>query len=510
MLGHTIRFDAASFRYETMNEPLLHELTAGFGTGWTGIVGPNGAGKSTLLKLACGRLAPTTGHVLVPGDALYCEQRTDTLPADLVALLRSPDAAAWEMRGRLAVGDDWDERWESLSHGERKRAQIATALWKEPLVLAVDEPTNHLDEEGRALLGAALRRFRGIGLLVSHDRELLDRLCRQCLFLDPPGAILRHGNYSRACGELRREEDQARFEHNQARKERARLEAEVGRRRNEAARADRVRSKRGLAIKDHDARFRINRARVSGKDGKAGRLLRQMEGRLQQAHEHCDAVSVRKSRARGISMETTVSRRDALAVVACRVLPLGPDRRLRIPSLTITPTDRIGITGANGTGKSTLVRHIVETVRLPRDRMVYLPQELDAEQGREVVARLRCLPKDELGRAMMVVSRLGSDPERLLRTQRPSPGETRKALLAEGMAREPQAIVMDEPTNHLDLPSIECLESALVQCRCALLLVSHERWFLERLTTIEWRIEAVEGFRQQWGLRVNTRSGRIV
>ena len=98
------------------------------------------------------------------------------------------DGAAWQLKGRLALEADWLERWESLSHGERKRAQIAVALWLEPPVLAVDEPTNHIDTQARALLEGALRDYRGVGLLVSHDRDLLDRLCRQCLFLDPPGA----------------------------------------------------------------------------------------------------------------------------------------------------------------------------------------------------------------------------------------------------------------------------------------------------------------------------------
>lgn len=91
---------------------------------------------------------------------------------------------------------------------------------------------------------------------------------------------------------------------------------------------------------------------------------------------------------------------------------------------------------------------------------------------------------------MTMVSRLGSRPESLLQTQLPSPGETRKLLLALGMAREPYIIVMDEPTNHMDLPSVHCLETALAECTCALLLVSHDRRFLRRLVTLEWRIIA--------------------
>ena len=89
---------------------------------------------------------------------------------------------------------------------------------------------------------------------------------------------------------------------------------------------------------------------------------------------------------------------------------------------------------------------------------------------------------------MTIVSRLNSRPERLLQSETPSPGELRKIMLALGVAEETQFIIMDEPTNHLDLPSIECLQDALEDCPCGLLLVSHDRRFLEGLTTTEWRI----------------------
>jgi ATPase subunit of ABC transporter with duplicated ATPase domains len=104
---------------------------------------------------------------------------------------------------------------------------------------------------------------------------------------------------------------------------------------------------------------------------------------------------------------------------------------------------------------------------------------------------VRSLPREELGHLMTVVSGLGSDPKRLLRTRTPSPGETRKLLLALGVVRQPWLIIMDEPTNHLDLPSIELLERALCQCPCGLLLVSHDSDFLQATTQRNWVIEAL-------------------
>ena len=108
------------------------------------------------------------------------------------------DPDAFELRGRLGLDADFGTRWESLSHGERKRAQIGCALWQQPELLAIDEPTNHIDAAARELLLAALARFRGVGLIVSHDRELLDALCVQCLWLEPPTATVYAGGYTKA------------------------------------------------------------------------------------------------------------------------------------------------------------------------------------------------------------------------------------------------------------------------------------------------------------------------
>jgi len=105
-----------------------------------------------------------------------------------------------------------------------------------------------------------------------------------------------------------------------------------------------------------------------------------------------------------------------------------------------------------------------------------------------VLEAVRHLPGERLGDVMTVVSCLGSEPQRLLESRQPSPGELRKLMLALGMARRPHLIVMDEPTNHLDLPSIECLEAALDDVPCGLLLVSHDRRFLAKLTTTRWQI----------------------
>jgi ATPase subunit of ABC transporter with duplicated ATPase domains len=140
------------------------------------------------------------------------------------------------------------------------------------------------------------------------------------------------------------------------------------------------------------------------------------------------------------------------------------------------------------------VRHIVAGLALPTERVLYVPQEISAAEASAFLEDVTRLPREQLGHVMQWVSRLGSDPTRVLESRLPSPGEVRKLLLAVRMAYDPHLILMDEPTNHMDLPSIECLESALRETECALLLVSHDPRFLEALTTLTWRIApSVEG-----------------
>jgi len=483
-----LEFHDVSFYYDSAGAAVLDRVTAQFPPGWTGVIGPNGAGKTTLLRLACGQLEATSGAIRRPDAVIYCPQRTDDPPDRLAMLLAATDRLACRLRGRLGVGEDWPARWPTLSHGERKRAQIAVALWRRPGVLAVDEPTNHIDLDARRVLAGALRRFAGVGLLVSHDRDLLDSLCRQCLFLDPPGAAMRPGGYTKAVKLAEAERAAAHSARQEARRRLSSLRREAAERERQAARAHRLRSKRGLAAKDHDARSRVNQARVTGKDGRAGKSLRQLDGRLDRAAEAVERTRVRKPRRLGMDLGGQRSRRHALLRVPAGSIPLGGGRSLAFPELSIAPEDRIALVGPNGGGKSTLVRRFMARLELPPGRVVYLAQEIDAATARQTVAAARRLPKARLGAVMAAVSCLGSEPRRLLETDLPSPGELRKLLLALGLADTPHLIVMDEPTNHLDLPSIECLQRALADCPAALLLVSHDLRFLGKLTRTQWRI----------------------
>ncbi len=497
----SIEFNKIEFAYDASEEPLFQNLTLHIPTGWTGVVGANGAGKTTFLKLATGLLAPLAGRVASPPRVLYCSQRMEAPPEELPAFMESFEKSAMVLKGRLRVEADWPGRWSTLSHGERKRAQIGVAVWAAPDVLAVDEPTNHVDAEARDLLVAALRSFTGIGLLVSHDRSLLDLLCTRTIFIDSPEVIMRKGGYSKGqriaegeCAAIRKKRESAKRKFN-------RLRREAGKRRDLANRSDKRRSKGSISKKDHDAKQKIDASRLTGKDGVGGKLLRQLEGRLDLARKEMETTRVKRENRMGIRLPGGRSHRDLLLNMPEGFLSLGCEMRLSYPALYIKPDDRIGITGRNGSGKSTLVRNLLPYFNAPESRITFVPQEIELARSREILAQVRAQSPEQKGKLMTIISRLGSRPDRLLMSTTPSPGEIRKLLLALGMSREPYIIVMDEPTNHMDLPSIECLEAALSQCPSALLLISHDQRFLERLTRQAWHIssKAAGGFRLEIG-----------
>ena len=485
----SLLFRKVTFRYDLSPKPLFRQFDADFHAGWSGVVGANGSGKTTLLHLAAGLLEPSEGRIIRPARIALCEQRMDAPPDDLEALLRSRCRETILWRDALGLRPDWLERWTTLSHGERKRAQIAAALAKNPDALLLDEPTNHVDACVRSLLRDALTRYRGVGVLVSHDRRLLDELCRQCVVLDPPRVLVFPGGYSRAVEQRERAEAAQAEARRQLQRDVRRIEAEQQRRRAEANASDRRRSKRGLDIHDSDGRAKIDLARVSGADGQAGRLTRQLEGRLRRGEEELRELRPVKRYDLNFWLPDSRSDRNHLLRETGGSLPLGSVKTLIYPDLKIGPQDRVALTGPNGGGKSTLVRFLLERMNVPEGKILYMPQEIGLSESAAIAAKASRAPAHLKGLLMTIVSCLGSRPEQILGHNQPSPGEVRKLLLALGATQSPHIIVMDEPTNHLDLPAVELLENALSTCPCALLLVSHDERFLERLATVGWRIE---------------------
>jgi ATPase subunit of ABC transporter with duplicated ATPase domains len=478
-----LSFNSVEFSYPSSVYPALRGVSFELSPGWTGVTGENGAGKTTLLLLAAGLRLPSAGKIRGPGDSLYCPQRTDAIPESWEELFFAGDNAAGRLLNSLGIGDDWPYRWETLSHGERKRFQLAVALRRNPAFLAVDEPTNHLDAEASALVREALETYRGIGLLVSHDRALLDGLCGNCLFLRDGTATLRPGGVSQGLAEEERERTEQRGERKRLLEEEERLMAEADRRRRVAEGSRNRLSKRRLDPKDRDSRGKINLARLSGKDKAAADLYKRMKNRAEEAGKALEGAAKPRERKQGLTLAGEQARADRLLFLEPGKIPLGEGRSLSFPELVVTPEARIALTGPNGSGKSTLIRHILSRIAAP---LLYLPQELDPEESRAVLVAVFREEEKFRGEIFSRFSLLGSDPRLLFRSALPSPGETRKLMIARGIFYNPALIIMDEPTNHLDLVSIGLLAAALADFKGALLLASHDGPFLSPLVRRNW------------------------
>ena len=183
----SIIISSLSFSYPEQSARLFESLSLTIHPGWTAFAGANGSGKTTLALLIAGRLAPDSGSIRTPSSVVYCPQLFEDIGLDDYQYLYDYSSEALDLRRRLGLDDGMFQRTDSLSGGEKKRLQLFLALSRHPEVLILDEPTNHLDEGGRKLIASALSTYKGIGILISHDRAFMDSLVTRTLIFSREG-----------------------------------------------------------------------------------------------------------------------------------------------------------------------------------------------------------------------------------------------------------------------------------------------------------------------------------
>lgn len=471
------------FSFDSSDVPVFEDITFHLTSGWTGLVGANGSGKTTLLRLMRNELRATEGQLRLEPDGarvIWCPQRVEN--SDGVSdFCEAEDKLAHRWRARLKLERDDFARWDTLSPGERKRWQLGVALWSEPDVLLLDEPGNHLDVEGLALLRDALKAFRGVGVLVSHDRALLDDVTHATLRLHGGSARLWPLAFSAAREAWESEAQQTRESQRELKKKLEREVTKLHEKRETLKSSTRQRSAGARMKSKHDGD-----ARTMGADFRAAmaeiahaKTLRRVERKETAAREALAEVRVDDDAGAALFLHFEASPKPTVVQFRAETLEHVRAREL---SVQLGRHEHLWLRGPNGAGKTTLLNALLSSCDVPEEKRLVLPQELTLEDARADLETLDELPNDVRGRVLQLVHALGVEPERLLSTESPSPGEARKLRLALGLGRHVWLAALDEPTNHLDLPAIERLESALASFPGALLLITHDERLGERAT----------------------------
>lgn len=446
-----------------------------------GLIGPNGSGKTTLLEILAGNDAPDSGTralrkqtrlAYVPQDSLFAPG--DTVRSVLMAALAELPLEEEEKRARLEVMVGRAEFANagapaaSLSGGWKKRLAIAAALVASPDVLLLDEPTNHLDLEGILWLETAIEAVP-TSLVVTHDRYFLERVVNRMIEINrvyPQGSFQVSGNYSEFLE-----------------KREAFLEAQD---KQQEALASKVRREIEWLRRGPKARTGKSRARIDS----AGRLIEEL------------SAATERSRTATANIEFTASDRKTKRLIEAEGIgkTLGGRKLFRNLSFVLAPGVRIGLVGPNGSGKTTLLKILEGKVQLDEGtirradqlRIVSFAQDRGAHLDPEVSLRRTLCPEGD-----MVIYRerpihvggwakrfLFRDDQLDMPVARLSGGERARMMIARLMLATADVLLLDEPTNDLDIPTLEVLEESLLDFPGAIVLVSHDRYLLDRVSTM--------------------------
>lgn len=487
-MAHLLGAEALHLEYPT--QVVFDSVTVGVNEGARiGIVGRNGDGKSSLLGMLTGRIEPDSGRVTRRGGLRVAAlDQADTLdPDSTVANTMVGDRPEHEWAGDPRVRDvvggllsdlDWHAPIAALSGGQRRRVQLAALLIGDWDVIALDEPTNHLDIEGITWLAGHLKgrwpRSGGGLLVVTHDRWFLDEV-----------ATTTWEVHSTASGGIVEPFDGGYAAYVLQRVERDRIAAAAEAKRQNLMRKELAWLRRGAPARTSKPKFRIDAANQLIADVPPLRNTVEL-AKLATARLGKDVIDL---------LDVSVS------------YPGTPDGRpvLRDVEWRIGPGERTGIVGANGAGKSTLLGLIAGTIvpdsgRVKRGKTVRLGM-LDQQSGqlaeiaddlvRDVLGRLKTgyqVDGKELTPAQ-VLERLGFRREQLsARVGELSGGQRRRLQLMLTLFDEPNVLVLDEPTNDVDIDMLSATEDLLDSWPGTLIVVSHDRYLLERITDQQYAV----------------------
>jgi ABC transport system ATP-binding/permease protein len=471
-------------------EPLFRDISFTVSEGERiGLIGPNGSGKSTLLEILYGRVKPDTGDVavrkrtrlsMVTQNSEFADGATikSVIEGAMVraGVLEKDRAARMAQPLGRAGFTELDTLTSALSGGWRKRLAIVEGLVQGPDILLLDEPTNHLDLAGINWLEGVLQNSQFACVVVSHDRYFLENIATEVVELARSyenGYLRVSGNYSTFL--IAKEE----FLHAQ-RKRQESLE-------------NRVHTEIEWLRRGPKARTTKSKARVGTANEMIGELA-DLNARTRSTSAKIDFSSTERQTKRLIGLE------DLTYAIGGRTLFEGIN-------FAVLSGMRVGLVGPNGSGKTTLLRLLRGDIEPTRGeiskadslRIVYFDQNRELDP--DISLRRALAPdsdsviyQDRVIHVAAWAARFLFDPEHLSQpVGKLSGGERARVLIAQLMLQPADLLLLDEPTNDLDIPTLEILEESLLEYRGALVLVTHDRYMLDRVSTIVLGLDGLGG-----------------
>ena len=442
-----------------------------------GIVGVNGAGKSTLINILSRRLEPDEGFVKLNGGFGYISQLEDSEIEEIDG----------ELAAKLGVNSGWRE---NLSGGEKTRYKIADALSRRELILFADEPTSNIDIEGITLIEERLAEYDGALVLISHDRQLLDRLCNKILELDNGKIKNYHGNYSDYVIQKSQERERAEFEYLQHTKEKRRLEEVI------VATKDKLKSIRKTPKRMGNSEARLHKMGNQKAKANLDKAVKAVQSRIEQLE-----VKERPRELERIKLDVDVNDRlYSKIIIEGRGLNKRFDRKVIFDEaeFSIYNGSKVALIGPNGCGKSTLIKMIMNNeagISTARGAKIgYFSQDLNILNGDlSIIDNVMASSIYNETFTRILLARLLFRGDAIYKKVKVlSGGERVKVSFAKILLQDINLLILDEPTNYMDISSLEIMEEALKEYNRSLLLVTHDRRLVEAIAD---NIMTIEGYK---------------
>ncbi|MEK3855411.1 ribosomal protection-like ABC-F family protein [Cytobacillus sp. FSL H8-0458] len=461
-----------------------------------GLVGLNGTGKTTLANILFGSIQADKGtfeRMKEPYRIGYLHQSADYSVSDIHAPDQSPEEEILHQASRLGLSKlhEWkSERLDSLSGGERLKLSLAKVWSSKPDMLILDEPTNHLDLQGIEWLIGEIGQFSGPVMIISHDRHFLDQVVRRIFELQEGILTMYDGNYTAYREQKQKNYDDQLHQFNVQQREIHRIENQMANLKKWSEKAHRESTKGGSPSESRQMGFKEYH-RV-----KAKKMDQQVKSKMKRLQQELDKNKIDKpaEEAKVLFHFDSSGKRGKRIIEAKNLSKSYGDRTLfKDSQFYIKHGEKIGILGSNGAGKTTLIRMLLEEVSPSGGelwisstlKIAYLNQDInDLPLTKNALEALDLSEREQIYKARTLLANLGMKDAKLKQPiGQLSMGERIRVKLTDMLLKEYDVLILDEPTNHLDLPSREQFEKTLKEFSGTLIIISHDLYFLEKLST---------------------------